>query len=153
MSVRKCLWCLKEEGKVTFEKKAHIIPKSLKGKLLSENECDICNEFFGTQYPNDKGKKPAIDSVFKEALNVSRFRLLQSMFSDDVIEKREGKFKSYYFSFHRKKGLKLRRTLKLKKNFQRKLCTQFKRGLYKVFLETYHKNTNKVWQSHKKLCS
>jgi|GEM_PF-366569 len=143
MSVRKCLWCLKEEGKVTFEKKAHIIPKSLKGKLLSENECDICNEFFGTQYPNDKGKKPAIDSVFKEALNVSRFRLLQSMFSDDVIEKREGKFKSYYFSFHRKKGLKLRRTLKLKKNFQRKLCTQFKRGLYKVFLETYHKNTNK----------
>jgi|AntRauTorckE5430_2_1112549.scaffolds.fasta_scaffold40981_2 hypothetical protein len=39
----KCLWCLEEEPKVTFNKKAHTIPKSLGGQNYNKNVCDSCN--------------------------------------------------------------------------------------------------------------
>ena len=45
----KCLWCLNEEPKVTFEKKAHTIPKSLGGQNYNINVCDECNSYFGNK--------------------------------------------------------------------------------------------------------
>lgn len=147
MSVRKCLWCLKEEGEVTFEKEAHIIPQSLKAKLLSENECDDCNMFFGNTNPYDKDKKPAIDLVLKESLFVSRYRLLQPL--DDVTYMdKKWRSNSTYFDINKKTNtLKIKPRLKLKKSFQKKLGTQFKRGVYKIFLETHHLETNQGFNS------
>lgn len=46
---KKCLWCLKEEAKTTFNKKAHTIPKSLGEKQASspdqvyDNTCSNLN--------------------------------------------------------------------------------------------------------------
>lgn len=44
---KKCLWCLKEEAKTTFNIKAHTIPKSLGGQNYNKNVCDDCNSYYG----------------------------------------------------------------------------------------------------------
>lgn len=45
----KCRFCFKSSAKTTFRKSAHLIPELLGNKyLLSNFECDKCNELFST---------------------------------------------------------------------------------------------------------
>lgn len=50
---RVCRFCEKDATQTTFRKEAHIIPQSLGNKyLLSDYECDRCNELFATYETN-----------------------------------------------------------------------------------------------------
>ena len=54
---KKCRFCGKKEPEITFRKKAHAISEMLGNRtLLSDNECDECNAFFGDNLENDLGK-------------------------------------------------------------------------------------------------
>lgn len=143
MEERKCLWCGRNEPQVSFETDAHIVPQSIGGKVLSNNECDECNAYFGS---HDNGK-PAIDTVFKEAFNLTRFRLLDS--TDQYFRVYNfPRFKSIYFNVNRKnRSFNLKPAFRVKDGFQATLCRQFKRGLFKVFLETYHEETCRGFRS------
>ena len=125
-----CIWCNKSEKTVSFEKKAHIVPKALGGDLLCPNVCDWCNAYFGSQ----QNGNPSIDLVFKETFNITRTRLLGN--KEIGKNKPLSRFKSVYFNLDFKKGkIDVKPTFKLRRGFQSRLCRQFKKGLYKVFLE------------------
>ena len=54
---KKCRFCGRKEPEVTFRKKAHAISEMLGNRsVLSDNECDECNAFFGDNLENDLGK-------------------------------------------------------------------------------------------------
>jgi HNH endonuclease len=136
--LKKCLWCLKDENEVSFNKDAHIIPQSLGANKLSKNECDDCNSFFGSR----NNQKPAIDLVIKEAFNLTRHRILLAIGSTN--QKFDiPKFRSRYFKVNAKNNnWSIRQSFKLRRGFQKKLCQQFKRGIFKIVLEDYHLKTN-----------
>jgi hypothetical protein len=136
--MKSCIWCKKNESQVTFNKEAHIVPQSLGGKLICPNICDECNHYFGSPTKD----KPAIELVFKETFNITRARLL---IGENEIGKNKTlpHFKSVYFKIDFNKGkLDLKPTFKLRFGFQNMLCRQFKRGLYKVFLEETERLNN-----------
>lgn len=52
-----CRFCGKGEDEVSFKKIAHAFPESIGNKsLLSNYECDICNQYFGNTIENDYSK-------------------------------------------------------------------------------------------------
>lgn len=123
-----CIWCRKNENQEAFDKKAHTIPQSLGGQNICENVCDKCNHYFGTPLPN----LPASELVFKEMLNISKFYLLKTTNS---IPKNK-RYKSEYFNVNWDKfHITLKPRYSLKKGFQKKLGRQFRKGIFKVFLE------------------
>lgn len=127
--MKKCIWCSKTENYTTFNKLAHTIPKSLGGKLICENVCDSCNEYFGKK----EFGKPAIEVALKEVLNISKYLLLTQH-----KEQKLKRFKSEYFVFNYKSSrryFKFKMSYKLKHNFQKEFGRRFRRGLFKVFLE------------------
>lgn len=127
ISMKRCIWCLKSEDDVSFLKKAHTFPVSLGGKSLCDNVCDICNHYFGSPTP----QAPSIEVVFKEIFNLSKHILLSYN-----KEKKLPRFKSEYFNFDVKKGIiRLKPRYALRQSFQEKLGRQFRRGMFKVFLE------------------
>lgn len=137
---RKCLWCLEEEPKVTFSKKAHTIPKSLGGQNYNNNVCDSCNEYFGNR--NSKNGKYSIEEALKEAFNISRKRLLNS----EKSKRKIGNFKSKFFEIKQRNGkyrLSIKPSFRFTVGFQKELCRAFKRGLYKMFLEELNRQ-NKI---------
>ncbi|MCG8860020.1 HNH endonuclease [Tenacibaculum finnmarkense] len=132
----KCLWCLNEEPKVTFEKKAHTIPKSLGGQNYNKNVCDNCNAYFGNRdnNNNNNNRKYSIEEALKEGFNISRKMLLNSGKSKRKI----GRFKSKFFDIKEKNGkyrLTIKSSFRFTSGFQKELCRAFKRGLYKMFFE------------------
>ena len=53
-SKRICRFCDKPNGEVTFRKVAHSISEALGNKkIITNDECDLCNEKFGTGIEND----------------------------------------------------------------------------------------------------
>jgi len=126
----KCLWCLNSEPIVTFEKKAHTIPKSLGGQNYNNKVCDSCNSYFG----NKQEKDYSIEEALKEAFNITRKRLLDS----GKTKRKVGKFKSRFFEIKERKGkirLLIKPAFRFNTEFQRDLCKAFKRGLYKMYFE------------------
>lgn len=134
---RKCIWCLKSSEETYFKKEAHTIPRSLGGKNICKNVCDECNHYFGR--PN-KGY-PAIETVLKEAFNISRARFLGK---ENIGKNRPlPKFSSIYFNVSfTKNQIDLKPSFKLQSGFQEKLCRQFKRGIFKIFLEESERQQN-----------
>ncbi len=133
---RKCIWCLMEEPKVSFIKKAHTIPKSLGGRNLNKNICDKCNEFFGNR--NYSTKTISIEEALKEAFTITRGRLI----NEENTTRKIGHFRSKFFKLKLKNGkynLDIKTSFKFSKHFQENLCRQFKRGLYKMFFEEYNR--------------
>lgn len=119
------------EPKAEFKKLAHTIPQTLGGKNICQNVCDKCNLYFGS-YNN---KQPPIETVIKETFNISRARFLQN---DNEIGKNKAmpKFSSIYFNVDFVKNkLTLKASYKHHAYFQEKISRQFKKGLYKIFLE------------------
>jgi hypothetical protein len=128
--MRKCLWCLKSEKEVSFNKKAHTIPKSLGGEKINKNVCDGCNEYFG----NKQDEKFSIEEALKEAFNITRKRILLS----SKPKRQVGDFKSRFFEIKEKKGklkLEFKTSFRFDSKFQKTLCRSFKRGLYKLYFE------------------
>lgn len=129
--MKKCIWCSKSEEKVEFKKLAHTIPQSLGGKMICINVCDNCNAYFG----NIQFQTPSIETVIKEAFNISRARFLSS-FDEMGKNKALAKFTSIFFNVNFKTGaITVKQKYKLQKYFQEKISVQLKRGLYKIFLE------------------
>ena len=123
--MKKCIWCSKDENNTTFDKKAHTIPKSLGGVNICDNVCDNCNTYFGNRCDG----LPAIELVLKEFFHLSQYLLLGAIHEPT-------RHKSVYFNFNKqKKQLTLKPKYSVKQSFQMILITQFKRGIYKVFLE------------------
>lgn len=128
--MRKCLWCLKTENEVSFNKKAHTIPKSLGGEKINKNVCNGCNEYFG----NKQKEKFSIEEALKEAFNITRKRILSSY----KPKRQVGEFKSRFFNIKEKKGklkLEFKTSFRFDSDFQKILCRSFKRGLYKLYFE------------------
>ncbi len=129
--MKKCIWCSKTEHNVEFKKLAHTIPQTLGGKNICENVCDICNLYFGS-YNN---KLPPIETIIKETFNISRAKFLQI---DNEIGKNKAmpRFSSIYFNVDFVKNkFKLKPSYKYNLHFQEKISRQFKKGIYKIFLE------------------
>lgn len=140
----KCLWCLKEEPEVTFNKKAHTIPKSLGGQNYNKNVCDGCNEYFGNR--NSNNGKYSIEEALKEAFNISRKKLLNST----ETKRKVGNFKSKFFEIKQRNGkyrLTIKTSFRFTPGFQKELCRAFKRGLYKMFLEELNRQKKIGYES------
>lgn len=125
LPMRKCIWCSKEENVISFKKQAHTIPQSLGGKNVCKNVCDACNYYFGTRTAG----MPSVEIVLKEVLHLSQCILLRS--TNEII-----RHKSEFFDIN-KKTQKVTAKIKysVRPSFQDMIVRQFKRGMYKVFLE------------------
>ncbi|MGI8951353.1 MAG: HNH endonuclease [Chitinophagaceae bacterium] len=123
-----CIWCKEKEPKVSFTRIAHIFPKSLGGQRTCENVCDYCNLYFGSKQPN----LPSVELALKEPLNISRMFLLSQINK----ARKFPRFKSEYFDYDLiKQSIKPKYKYRLLSDFQYLFTKQFKRGVYKVFLE------------------
>jgi hypothetical protein len=130
---------LKTDNEVTFNKLAHTIPKSIGGKEICSNVCDACNHFFGTGH----NSQPAIETVIKETFNITRAKLLEPLYEIGK-NKTLTHFTSVYFNVNFiNRSISVKPAFRLKKGFQETLCRQFKKGLFKIFLEeTERQNRN-----------
>jgi len=68
-----CIRCFDSEPKVTFNKKAHSIPKSLGGQNFNKYVCDSCNEYFGA---TSQTNNYSIEEALKETFCISRQRFV-----------------------------------------------------------------------------
>ena len=130
MEIKKCIWCSINNSETNFNDEAHTIPKSLGGKNICANVCDNCNHYYG----NIIEQKPSIEETIKEVFYISRLRLL----GNEHVGKNKTipRIKSTYFNIDLDKNkLSLKTKFSLKKDFQNILCRQFKRGIYKIYLE------------------
>jgi len=131
-----CIWCLKSKPKVTFYRKPHTITKSLGAKNIGFDICDSCNEYFGKVDKNLKFPIQ-IELAFKEIMNVIRLFL-----KNDFNENTYKSFSSIYFDyFHKERVFKIRKTFKSNPYFISNFTRQFKKGMYEVFFQEYHRNT------------
>lgn len=123
-----CIWCLKNESGTSFLNAAHIFPKSLGGRRLCFNVCDSCNHYFGSK----ESKLPSVEIALKEPLNISKAFILSNSQKNSKIPR----FKSEYFDYDfNKQVLKTKFKYRLLNDFQTGFTRQFKRGIFKVFLE------------------
>ena len=129
--MKKCIWCKKDELETTFQSIAHTIPKSIGGSDICENVCDECNHYFGQAHD----RVPSIETVIKESFNVSRARFLHV--SNEIGKNRSlHHFTSLFFKVNfLKMQIDIKPALKLQHGFLNNLCHQFKRGIYKIYLE------------------
>lgn len=130
-NMKKCIWCSRTEDQTTFKNLAHTIPQNLGGKNTCSNVCDDCNAFFGS-YNN---KILPVESAIRETFVISRARYLDTQ-NEIGKNKAMPKFKSQYFDFdHKTKKLKIKTKYQFDKYFQKNLSRQFRKGLYKIYLE------------------
>lgn len=155
--MKKCLWCLKEDGQTTFIKEAHIIPQKLGSKELCESECDECNEYFGQR---ESPKKPSIDICIKEALILSKYQEVGSLLSMQIKYGRKIAKEKFGISISKnviqtlnrdteffklqisetKRIIKPKRLFKYHQINPATLTNRLKRGLMKIGIEKYHKS-------------
>lgn len=140
-----CLWCSKSEPEITFNKRAHTIPKSLGGQNYNKNICDDCNEYFGNR--NAVNGDYSIEEALKETFNISRRILMVT----GKTKRQVGRFKSKFFEVKKEKGrniLAVKTSFRFNTIFQLELCRAFKRGLYKMFLEEANRQNNVGFEAH-----
>ena len=132
----KCIWCLKVKPEVEFYTKPHTIPKTLNPNNIGFDICDSCNNYFGS---DDKLSKVtfAIDKVLKEFFNVHKFLLINKKDSNSWKN-----FRSQFFSYyHTSKTLKINVDYIRNAPYANELTRKFKRGIYNIFLQEYHRTT------------
>lgn len=123
-----CIWCRKVEGKTSFNRVAHIFPQSLGGKRTCILVCDACNNYFGSK----QAGLPSVEIALKEPLNISRQYLLTQHNRDKPVPR----FKSEYFEYNlNTQIIKPKAKYRAISDFQQTFTKQFKRGIYKIFLE------------------
>jgi len=132
----KCIWCLKTKPEVEFYTQPHTIPKKLNSHNIGFDICDSCNKFFGSDNKLDKVTY-SIDKVLKELFNVHKFLLNNNKNSNSWKT-----FKSQFFNYyHTSKTLKLNIDYRRNIPYANQLTRKFKRGIYNIFLQEYHRNT------------
>ncbi len=134
-----CIFCKKSEPEVTFRERPHTIPQKMGGRNIGFDICDDCNHYFGTV---DKNIEPnlAVEVCVKEILNLTKYVL------DMVRAQNKGEklpyHKSIYFNVFQEKNLiQFKRQFSTKKLFTFQFTRCFKRGLYEIFLQEYHRQT------------
>jgi len=136
--VGKCIWCQNEKPLVSFFNKPHTISKQIGGTNIGYDICDLCNSYFGT---TDKSMRypMSVELAFKEIFNVTRHLLF------DLSEKQKSNIqplKSIYFEYYKsKKTLRIKKRFEFKRDFIQDFTHQFKKGVYEVFLQEYHRCT------------
>jgi len=138
----KCIWCLKSNPEVSFLTKPHTIPKKLNANKIGFDICDQCNQYFGSDNKEEKVKY-AIDKITKEIFNVHKFLLENKKDSNSW-----KKFKSQFFDYyHKDKTLKIKLDYRRNIGFEILFTKKFKRGIYNLFLQEYHRNTENGFDS------
>ena len=133
--LKKCIWCYKTDKETSFNNKSHTIPKSLGGKNICVDVCDICNSYFG----NRNGFDFPIEIALKETFNLTRF-LINYSIGDFGKGKILPRFKSEIFDINLTKNeIIYKNRFRLDNNFQNNFVRLFKRGIYKVFIEEIHR--------------
>jgi len=137
IKIGKCIWCQNEKPLVSFFNKPHTISKQIGGTFIGFDICDSCNSYFGTK---DKLMKypMSVELAFKEIFNITRHLL------SDLSEKQNNnqKLKSIYFEYYKsKRSLRIKKQFEFKRSFIKDFTHQFKKGVYEVFLQEYHRNT------------
>lgn len=62
---RRCIYCGKTKGEVTFKKDAHVVPAALGNRILfNYDECDSCNEHYFGVYENELANYLMLDRIF-----------------------------------------------------------------------------------------
>jgi hypothetical protein len=131
----KCIWCLKSEPDVTFYNAPHTISKKLGAINIGTDICDSCNYYFGTVDKN-LSFPMSVETAYKEIIGV--MKLMLSKLDEDTYKT----FKSIYFNFfYSKKTLQFKHSFKSNPYFIASLTRQFKKGVYEVFLQEYHRET------------
>ncbi|MBE9468069.1 MAG: hypothetical protein IMY72_07080 [Bacteroidetes bacterium] len=132
----KCIWCSKEKPEVTFFEKPHTISKKLGAKKIGFDICDSCNKYFGTREKSSKYQM-SVELAFKEIFNVTRYLL-----PEFAPKNNKQYLRSVYFDlFKTERIFRIKKTFKFKPDFIKNFTRQFKRGIYEVFLQEYHRNT------------
>ena len=122
-----CIWCKLSEPNITFHTEPHIAPKALGCTQIGFDICDSCNHYFGTA----NNSEPNTNLIFSEVFKSIR------LFSTTRDENSWRNYKSAYFEYRYKDN-----SIRLKKTFNSRIMTkQFKRAIYEVFLQNYHKET------------
>lgn len=123
-----CIWCGRTKPEASFKNEPHIIPKSFGGIEIGVDVCDQCNSYFGTATLGI----PSMDLVFKEIFNATKLSM------SELNTNSWKKFKTVFFRYEHKRS-----TFVIKNNFREHIITrQFKRSLFEVFLQAYHKETH-----------
>jgi len=132
-----CIWCRKEKPEVTFYNKPHTISKQIGAINIGFDICDSCNSYFGTS----NKYQMSIELAFKEIFNVTRFLIPDSEKGDNGLKR----MKSVYFEYYKsQRVLRIKRRFELQRSFLQNFTRQFKRGVYEVFLQEFHRNTGRA---------
>lgn len=134
-----CIWCKRSKPEVTFRERPHTIPQSLGSRSIGFDICDDCNHYFGKP---DNLILPhlSIEVCFKELLNISKLCLNYEKLNEHTHKQ----FKSVYFEYrHSKSAIVIKKSFRTDRVFLKTFTNQFKRGLYEMFLQEFHKLTLK----------
>ena len=129
-----CIFCKRtKEDTATFKEKAHTIPESLGSSNIGVDICDDCNHYFGQPDPTIYRPVLGVELAVKEVLGVQRALLRR--------DQNAPRLKYIFFEYWRKKN-----TFKFKNRFLYSDNTfllmfgrQFRRGIYELFLQEYHR--------------
>lgn len=134
----KCIWCNKEKPEVTFYNEPHTISRQIGANNIGFDICDSCNSYFGTTDRSSKYQM-SVELAFKEIFNVTRHLIPDSSEKDNRNTKI---LRSVYFEYYKSQRLlRIKNRFKFQRNFLKNFTHQFKRGVYEVFLQEYHRNT------------
>ncbi|MCE4566029.1 hypothetical protein INQ51_17045 [Maribellus sp. CM-23] len=132
----RCIWCLKQKPDVTFFNKPHTISKKLGSNVIGFDICDSCNTYFGS-VEKSSPYQMSVETAFKEILNVSKY-IIQTISKKP--DKNKPILRSMYFEYYRSKGLlRIKNRFKLQRYFIKNFTRQFKRGIYEIFLQEFHR--------------
>lgn len=138
IKIGKCIWCQNEKPIVSFFNKPHTISKQIGGTSIGFDICDSCNSYFGT---TDKTMKypMSVELAFKEIFNVTR----HLMPATSEKQKRSNEIlRSIYFEYYKSKRIfRIKKRFEFRRDFIKDFTRQFKKGVYEVFLQEYHRNT------------
>jgi len=138
IKVGKCIWCQNEKPLVGFKNQPHTISKQIGGSFIGFDICDTCNRYFGT---NDNPSKysMSVELAFKEIFNVTRYLMPDPSENKKIKPER---LASVYFEYYKSKRIfRIKKRFELTRNFLTDFTRQFKKGVYEVFLQEYHRNT------------
>ena len=130
-----CIWCLKSKPETTFNNKPHTIPRGLNIENIGFDICDSCNSYFGT---DEKGKivTYSLDKIIKEFFFIHKFMLSKR----HELSWRD--LRSQFFVYQHNKGkLKIKVDYILNPTYANEFTRKFKRGIYCMFLQEYHRIT------------
>lgn len=144
MNPIQCIWCRFFEPKISFHRVAHIVPKSLGGLAVCGRVCDSCNTYFG----NRDNFGPAIELTLKETLSITRGSFLHGQKAIGIRKKNDKHFTSTLFKVDfEKRSIQPKRAYRTHRHFQETVSFQFRRGIYKMFLEALEHQTGSALES------